>query len=358
MKRSKRFIVSLLVGVVLAGICSSPVWAGESETKKTEADKTNWLSAAGKDAEKTKKLEIPAEDVKAKSGWKKPIPVTFSIDYTLVTDYIFRGINFSEYRRKWGQSRNEGREKLNHQLGTGVELDLNKFGRIGGSVWFEWYAGQSVLTPEDGHNNLQEIDYTVYYGYNIEQIGLDVEGGFIWYVFPRGDGDGRSTQEIYLNLSFDDSVLWRAIGWDVKNPILNPYLNTAWDMDLAKGGSYQEFGISHDFALADFGAGEMPILKDVTVTPSWSMGWHHNWLNKFTVDPHYGDGWKRRSNTSGIVNMVWGLNVGCDLKNALSLPDIICGDLTLNGFLNYSQGVSNHFVSDEFWGGMNVAYAW
>ena len=81
-----------------------------------------------------------SEPVEKSDGWKKPIPLTFTIDYTLASDYIFRGINFSEYRRRWGQPKNEGREKPNHQLATGVGLDLGDFGRAGGSVWFEWFA--------------------------------------------------------------------------------------------------------------------------------------------------------------------------------------------------------------------------
>ncbi len=296
----------------------------------------------------------------SEQGWQKPIPLTFSIDYTLATDYIFRGINFSEYRRSWGQSKNEGREKLNHQLTAGVELDLGKAGRVGYSAWFEWFGGQRYLTPEDGGKNLQEVDHTAYYGYTFEKLGLDIEVGFIWYMFPRvASGDGASTQEIYVLQSFDDSVLWRALGFkNVKKPIFNPYLLMAWDIDLASCGMYSEFGISHDFALGELGMKNTPILKDITVTPTWSIGWDHNWLNKVSLDWPASNPGQRANNSSHLDFMNWGLEVNFDLKSALKIPDKYCGEMYIKGFLNFSDAIAENFLNDEFYGGVSVGFSW
>lgn len=356
----RQITVSLFLVVILSG----PVWA---ETSKEAPEETNYLAAVQKaEAERidtTKEIIKHGGDADAEpDGWKKPIPVTFSIDYTLATDYVFRGINASEYRRKWGQAKNEGREKLNHQLTVGAEIDLNKFGRVGGLVWFEWFAGQHYLTPEDGHKNLQEIDYLVYYGYNIEPIGVDVEVGFYWYVLPRMAGtDWSSMQEIYLNLSFDESVWLRALGLNVKKSIFNPYLFQAWDLDLKPGAYYGEFGVAPDIALAEIGCEKMAILKDITFTPSWSMAWDHNWLNFYTVDAGAFRGNEGRgyaSNTSHLTNMTFGGNVSLDLKGMLGIPDKYCGAMYLSGFLYYSQRIAKHFLNDEFWGGMSVGYEW
>jgi len=296
----------------------------------------------------------------SEQAWQKPIPLTFSVDYTLATDYIFRGINFSEYRRSWGQGKNEGREKLNHQLTAGVELDLGKAGRVGYSAWFEWFGGQRYLTPEDGGKNLQKVDHTAYYGYTFEKLGWDIEAGFIWYMFPRvASGDGASTQEIYLLQSFDDSVLWRAIGFkNVKKPILNPYLLMAWDIDLASCGMYSEFGISHDFALNDLGMKNTPILKDITITPTWSIGWDHNWLNKVSLDWPASNPGQRANNSSHLDFMNWGLEVNFDLKSALKIPDKYCGEMYIKGFLNFSDAIAENFLNDEFYGGVSVGFSW
>lgn len=226
------FLVLFSVGIAFAE--DTPNLA-RSETTLPESEKID-----------TNKTDIPVSE----TGWKKPIPVTFSIDYTLVSDYIWRGINLSDASRKTGATHNEGGRWPNQQMTLGAEIDLGNFGRVGGSIWFEWYCAQEYLTPDDDGKTLQEIDYTVYYGYDISAIGLDIEVGFIWYQFPRATGDAAGTQEIYTNLSFDDSVLYRLFGLDVKDPILNPYLFIAWDLDLARGGSYYEFGMSHDFVLA------------------------------------------------------------------------------------------------------------
>ena len=102
--------------------------------------------------------------------WSKPIELSFSLDYTLVSDYVFRGINFSEYA-------GEGREKPNHQMSTGIELATEEYGNFGASFWFEWFAGQGSLTP--GSDNLQEVDYVVYWNYDIEQIATNLELGWI-----------------------------------------------------------------------------------------------------------------------------------------------------------------------------------
>ena len=333
------------------------VWA---ETAKPPAEEKNYVAAL-QEAEAEQVDTDKSTMVEETSEWKKPIPVTFNIDYTMVTDYIFRGINFSEYRRKLGQAKNEGREKLNHQLSTGVEGDLGPFGRVGGSVWFEWFAGQSALTPEDGHKNLQETDYTVYYGYNIEPIGVDAEVGFIWYMFPRSNTDWSSTQEIYLNLGFDESVWLRALGLNVKKSILNPYLFQAWDLDLAAGGYYGEFGVAPEIAFSDIGCSGMPVLKDLTFSPSYAMGWDHNWLNKMTLDPAAWAGNEGRgfaSNTSHLMFARFGGDLTYDLKGAFNIPDKYCGAMYLKGFMYYSQGIAEHFLNDEFWGGMSVGYEW
>lgn len=332
----------LCLAVCMAG--ASWAFAEENAPKSSQ-----WLYAMN-DPEKTPEAQILDETNQvppvAEEGWKKPIPITFSIDYTLVSDYIWRGINFSEYP-------GEGREKPNNQMTVGAEADLGSFGYVGGSIWFEWFVGQEHLTP-DSSSNLQEIDYSVYYGYNIESIGVNPEIGFLWYEFPRAASNSDSTQELTLTLNFDESVWLRGMGMDVKESILNPYLFMAFDLNYAKGASYYETGVSHDFALANMGCSGVPFFKDITLTPSWSMSWQHNWLNKYSVDPSAG----QRRNFSSMNNMQWGLDLTYDLKGAFKIPDKYCGEMYVKGFIYYSQALQSQYLDDEFWGGMSVGYSW
>jgi hypothetical protein len=267
--------------------------------------------------------------------WTKPVPLSVSVDYTLTTDYIFRGINFSEYS-------GEGREDLNHQLGVSVEYDAEALGAFGASVWFEWFAGQEALTPGQS-SNLQEVDYSAYWSYEVEAIATTLELGYLAYHFPRLSGDAGCTHEWYASLSFDDSA-W--FGTDA--PVLNPAVTFYDDVDDFRG-SWFEIGVSHDFALADYDVtAEAPLLKDLTLTPSLTLGIDHRWMG-----PAVGS-----SNMSTrLGNLVYGLDAVCDLSTALEIPEP-CGDLSAGGFLYYSQAFRDELINDEFWGGMTLSWSW
>ena len=47
--------------------------------------------------------------------WEKKVPYRLALDFAIVSDYIWRGINFSEHQGERG-------EELNYQLGTRLEL--------------------------------------------------------------------------------------------------------------------------------------------------------------------------------------------------------------------------------------------
>ena len=125
-------------------------------------------------------------------AWKKDSPISLAIDYALVSDYIWRGINFSEYP-------GEGREKLNHQLGSGFGIDT-PIGTIGAYAWFQWYQAQKRINPEQS-DHLQEIDYTLSWGYGFDEIGTSLELGWVSYTFPHLSGDAFATYEVYGKVS-------------------------------------------------------------------------------------------------------------------------------------------------------------
>ena len=290
--------------------------------------------------------------VVSETGWRKPIPVSFVIDYTLVSDYIFRGMNMSDPKPGYAGQKSEGGRWPNQQLLTGFEVDLGNFGRVGGSVWFQWYCGQPALTPDDGSNSFQQVNYNIYYAYLFQDIGLDVKVGYLWLDFRRLRID---TQEINLTLTWDDSILMRALGFDVKAPVLNPYLFIAFDVDFAAGGIYYELGMSHPFVLATLGCGNTPFLKNITVTPSMKIAGDRHYINKFSA---------LRSNTGTnqcqLDSTTLGLDVSYDLKSALSIPDQYCGSLYVKGFMNYQKRFDSaeSLINDEFWGGISIGGSW
>lgn len=321
--RTPRTWITCLAAVLIGLPLASVALAGD--------DANTYLAALEETAEKT----VIAEDAPEPPEWEKPVPISFLVDYTVVTDYIFRGVNFSEYS-------GEGREKLNHMLTAGVEYDTGDFGAIGFSSWFEWYAGQESLDPaSDG--NLQEVDYVVYWSYDMsalsESLPVSVEIGWIAYTFPQAAGDAYYTNEWYVSLGLDDSSLF-----GTENPVLSPSLAYYIDVDDIKG-SWMEFGVSHDFALAGMGMDATPVLKDMTVTPSLVLG----------VDHRYVD------NATRLANLLYGLAVSYDLSGALSIPEEY-GSMSITGFLNYSQPLSDKLreiaLDDEFYGGVSFTYEW
>ena len=308
--------------------------AGLAAATNAEEAKGLWLE------EMDKKIDAPTPTPTAE--WKKPIPVGFYLDYTLTTDYIWRGINMSEYR-------GEGREKLNHQFTAGVTYDTGDFGTIDFSAWFEWYGANSkVGAPTDG--NLQEVDYTIAWTYDLSRlcpsVPVELTLGWIGYDFPQFSDDAGFTNEYFIGLALDDQKLLGE-GWFALNPTVTYYQDID-DVGAFGQGSWLEFGISHEFALAGCPTmGSIPVVKDLTVTPSFTL----------TMDIGYlGAGTRVATNQ-------YGLEVGYDLGKALNLPKQY-GSLSVTGFLNYSDAVTDDTTNfgpnlqDEFWGGVSVGWEW
>ena len=314
----------------------SPAWGDDQS-----APKPGWLDVIKQPATQpaTSQPSIPGTGGVEKIGgpepeWQKPIPLSVVVEYCLCSDYIFRGINFSEYP-------GEGRELPNNQLTTAFKYDLKEFGKVGATFWFEWFAGQEHLTP--GQGDLQEVDYTAYYQYTIDSIATTLEAGYIEYTFPPLHGDAANDSEVYLKGSWDDSKLW-----GTKAPVLNPYLAWYQDVDLAEGATWWEAGVSHDFALADMGQADTPILKNIVVSPSVVLGAQHNYYGKLGVSP---------TQTTQLANVLYGLQVKYNLGQALNMPAKY-GNIYIAPFVAYSEALDTDALKDWFYGGVKVGWEW
>ncbi|HNQ23843.1 MAG TPA: hypothetical protein PKK06_12175 [Phycisphaerae bacterium] len=282
-------------------------------------------------------------------------PATFDLTYTVMSDYIFRGINYSEYP-------GEGREDLNHQLNVDLGMDLAKlfghdpgtWGHLGFATWFEWYAGQEKLNPIEGGQNLQEIDYTVYWKYPLRAIETDFTLGWTFYdfanlstllkrdPFPGNDKDD-TTNEWFVKFEHNDAWLWKWLWPQNDAGVLNPSLAVFHDTGIAAGNAaWIEFGLNHEF----------PVFDKLTVTPSWTLGVDHNYYREFAGDP---DG-----KTTRLGNMLWGLDVSYDLTELLRIP-ARWGTMRLSGLLYFSDALgnpeNNGIIKDEFFGGVALGYS-
>ncbi len=313
-----------MTALLLAAVLAGPASAGEN----------TWLAAAEAEA-----APAPAPQGEAE-GSANPYPITLAVEYAVVTDYIWRGANFSEYA-------GEGREKLNHQLDVALSADLADLGlpdigTITFDAWFEWYEGQRSMAP-GSETSLQEVDYTISWGFDVTDA-VSMELGWIAYTFPNAGGDGYSSYEVYGAISVNDGALF-----GLEDGILNPSVAYNYDYDLVEAGVLT-IGIEHEFALGDLT--DAPLLSDMTLTPSATV----------IVDNRFWDkaiGGTGHTSTK-ISSVEFGLAVGVDLNSLLDIPAKY-GGFSAGAFINYSDALRDNLgaaMNDEFYGGVTMGVEW
>ncbi len=325
----------LIVGLCL--VIAAPSATAKNATAFANSAALSSFSLYQEDTETTvEKTEITTiEEEKAPSS-----PFSFDITYYLYSDYVFRGINFSEYA-------GEGREKLNHQMTTEFSIDVGMlFGQSPGTcgtftfeTFFEWFAEQKKINPDGGGQNLQEVDYLLSYSYEVVPIYTTFTLGYTFYSFPNDKV--INTSEWWFRIEHNDAWMWAGLFPDNKDGILNPYFLFAQDVGVTGGGCWMELGVSHDFAL----------FENFTLTPSMVFGLDHRYIGPL-LDAGAG--------STGFANITYGLNATYDLAPVLNLPDWM-GELNLSGFLYFSDAVgsaeNSGLIQDEFYGGMSIGWS-
>lgn len=264
-------------------------------------------------------------------------PFSLGVTYSLYSDYVWRGINLSEYG-------GEGRERLNHQVDVALDVDLGLlFGQDAGTCgtltvggWFEWFAGQKKLDPEKGGQNLQEVDYYLTWAYDVEAIATTVSLGYIFYTFPNATD--INTQEWLIGFEHNDAWMWKGLWPENEDGVLNPSFTLYHDVDASGGSAFwMEFGLSHEFEIA----------PSLTLTPSWTLGIDSNMYHYVGGDPH--------GNTTRLANMLWGVDLTYDLSGVLKCP------MTVSGFVYFSDALGSAedsgFIQDEFFGGLSIGWS-
>lgn len=249
---------------------------------------------------------------------EKPALLAFSLDYTLVSDDVFRGVERSEYR-------SSDRNRCVSQLGTGIEA-ATPYGNFGGRFWFSWFDGCRI----------QEVDYNPYWAWEFHDWNVRTEIGWIAYTFP-----GRSPRSTY--------EMYGKVSWDT---VVTPYFYYGLDCKEGDWGSWFELGVSYDLRLGDIEAiRQIPIARDMTITPSVALGIDHRYLHNFSMKRD-----DARPSTR-FANLLWGFEASYDLNAALDIPRDY-GSMAIGGFMNFSQALRDDVISDEFFGGLRLSYAW
>jgi hypothetical protein len=342
------FFAGAIVALGLAaGTANGEEAVGSNESATTQSATTEPAEKSGATSQPIQKLslegvvepEIPpgtdlpheAEPVVTAEPTK---PFSLAVNYWLYSDYISRGVNCSEYA-------GEGRERLNHQLGTSLNVPVGKnsqYGTFGFDTWFEWYGGQEAFETTQGGTNLQEVDYTLRWSYDIAPIKTTATIAWTEFTYPhlKNVGSRDWTDEVSLRLNHNDAWLWRWTGYQGDAGILNPSLFIARDFRMAKGW-WLEAGFNHPFALS----------KNVTWTPNMTLAFDGKY-----IEPFLGAGpgsWQ-------YAYTQFGYELKYDLTQLLHLPPQ-AGSVYVSQLLYYNLA-SEYILHDELFGGLSLGWAW
>ena len=337
----------IIPAVMVLAACSVSTALAADAAAKTEA------GAAAAPAQPSEPIATRTEVKQEQKTEEEAFPLSISLTYALYSDYIFRGANFSEYP-------GEGREKPNHQLTVSLSYDLSSlkqgdWGTIGFDTWIEWYAARKKLNSEEGGQNCQEVDYTIWWKHAIEPIKTDVTLSYLFYNYlnrgyllrqdaEKGNNNNNSSQEYNIKFEHNDAWMWKWLLPDNEDGVLNPSFLFAQDIGSLPG-VWLEWGISHDFTI--------PGIDNLTITPSWNLA---------AQGGYYRHGFFLAGNE-------WALNTSYDLTPILKLPKW-AGTVSIGGEIHYWQPFGqmrhapspNHFIEyeqrDELWGGMTVNWSW
>ncbi len=268
-------------------------------------------------------------------------PLSFGVEYAVLSDFIFRGMNLSEHAR-------EGREKLNHRLDTWIDADVGRlFGKGSGTLGtlslagcFVWYGDQKKLDPVGGGQNLYVAGYLLSWKYEWEPVATTFTLGYNFYSFPNRKAS--NTHEWTFLVDHNDAWMWKGLWPENEEGVLNPSFFFAQDVQSGPGTVWMEIGFSHEFAVAEH----------VALTPCYKIAIDHGYVRSKT-----GTG---RTDSTGLAFMQYGLTIDFDMASAFAWPEA-AGGWTVSTFLYFNDALGNvednDVIQDEFYGGVAVEWS-
>lgn len=232
----------------------------------------------------------------------------FHLDATYLTDYVWRGFE------RFDAGRHE--DEPNLQFNMRIGFDLGKLPHP--------YVGLFANVAEnDPVSNFEEVRPEI--GFDWPVRPLTISAGYTSYIFP--DRDEFDTNEVFLRLAFDDSVLFQS-----ERPVLHPYVLGAYDFDLYQG-LYLEAGVNH----------QLPVENTGLVLIANAHAAYVNGHDLFAVDPE--------ETNSGFQHWQVGLTAKYTLNTLLNIPDRF-GQISVTGYINYTDSIDEDLVAnDQLWGG-------
>lgn len=278
----------------------------------------------------------PREDEGINAG-----AVHFDLAVRYTTDYVFRGVDRSEYLGRLPDSlvgeaalpTPVDPTKLDHETAfiTGAEDRPNL--QVDAKLAFDLgklphpYLGVFVnVFNADPLSRFQEV--RPFFGAEWTLKPFIFDFGHVTYIIP--EREYMNTSEVYARATLDDRRLFRT-----EKPVLSPYVFAAYDYDLYDGW-YFEAGIRHDFVIEDWG---------ITITAIADAAYVlHNALYQESED----------GPSTGFQHYDIGLIGSYSLNKALNIPPRY-GQFAIEGYLMWTDQLDSEVLADpQLWGGAGI----
>ncbi len=253
----------------------------------------------------------PAYEAGPQGGNTGGVHLDFTFRY--MTDYVYRGIDFSET----GGSE----DAPTFQFDTCARFDLGKAPSPYIGVFANVYNSDPI-------SRFQEIRPFIGAEWDIRPLTID--GGLNSYIYP--EREELNTAELYIEFQFDDSYWLKTI-----KPILSPYIFSAYDFDSYKAW-YFELGVEHELEIEETGLG-VRAFADVTYVLNYEL---------YAAEAGGYD--------SGFQHYDVGLTVFYDLTDALSIPPRY-GTWMVEGYVVYTDNIEDDMLAEtQLWGGAGLRF--
>jgi hypothetical protein len=264
-------------------------------------------------ADEAESVYAPPEPPKPEEGVNEGgVHLSLSVDYA--NDYFYRGLAHNLI----GRGREDGR---NLQFEGTLKFDLGRLPHPFIGVFSNVYNRDPV-------SKFEEV--RPYGGFEWNIRPLTITAGHNSYIFP--ERDNLNTNEVFLQLTLDDSALFHA-----HKPVFSPYIYAAYDYDHFHG-TYLEAGLKHDFYFEDWG---------LTVTPKGDVAYALS-DKEFALLPG--------GPTTGFQHFDAGLVVSYSLDTLLNIPRRF-GEFKLRGVAFDTGGIDHKLRADtQFWGGAGITF--
>jgi hypothetical protein len=241
--------------------------------------------------------------------------VNLDLKMTYLSDYLYRGVNHSFFPGRSG--------KPNAQFEGAVTWDTGRLPHPFIGVFVNLYNDDPV-------SRFQEIRPSAGLDWKIRP--LDFTFGVTSYIYPERE-KLFNTSEVWTRITFDDSILWKT-----ERPIFAPYGFAAYDYDK-NHGFYFEAGIQHDFIIEDTG---------ITLTAFADVGYINGIRQQFIFF---------NKERFGFQHWDVGLIGRYSLNRLFHFSDRY-GEVTLNGYLNYTAGINRDVIvsATKVWGGVGLQF--